>query len=147
MPSEKETLVTKARDIMNGGVECIGMSATLDEAARKMRDLDVGSLPICGDDDRLKGIITDRDIVVKCLAQGRDPQTMKASEMALGTPVFVDADADEAEVLELMETHQIRRLPVIQDRELVGMISEVDLARRLSDEKLAHFVEKVYAAR
>ena len=62
-----------ARDIMTGGAECVGENETLVDAARKMRDLDVGSLPICGDDQRLKGMITDRDIVVRCLADGGDP--------------------------------------------------------------------------
>ena len=63
-----------ARDIMTGGVECVGENETLDDAARKMRDLDVGSLPICGEDNRLKGMLTDRDIVVRCLAEGGDPR-------------------------------------------------------------------------
>lgn len=61
-----------ARDIMTGGAECIGVNETLEQAARKMKDLDVGSLPICGDDNRLKGMLTDRDIVVRCLADGGD---------------------------------------------------------------------------
>ncbi len=63
-----------ARDFMSGGVECVGENETLADAARKMRDLDVGSLPICGEDNRLKGIVTDRDIVVRCLAEGGDPR-------------------------------------------------------------------------
>src|SRR4051794_9588131 len=64
----KEAAMTSARDIMHSGAQCVGERETLDEAARKMRSLDVGALPICGEDDRLHGIITDRDIVVKCLA-------------------------------------------------------------------------------
>jgi CBS domain-containing protein len=138
--------MSKARDIMHPGVECIDESETLDVAARKMRDLNVGSLPICGTDDRLHGIITDRDIVVKCLAEGRDPKTTRASDLAAGTPVWVDGDADEDEVLRCMEESHIRRLPVIENHRLVGMISEADVARRLPDDKIAHFVETVYAA-
>ena len=64
--------MTTARDIMTGGAECIGENENLEDAARKMRDLDVGSLPICGEDNRLKGMLTDRDIVTKCVADGRD---------------------------------------------------------------------------
>ncbi|MCW2934689.1 MAG: hypothetical protein JWM19_5651, partial [Actinomycetia bacterium] len=66
----REVMMTTARDIMHAGAECIGEHATLAEAARRMRDLDVGALPVCGDDDRLRGIITDRDIVLKCVATG-----------------------------------------------------------------------------
>lgn len=65
---------------MTGGAECVGENETLEQAARKMKDLDVGSLPICGEDNRLKGMLTDRDIVVKCLADGRDPRTATAGE-------------------------------------------------------------------
>src|SRR3982750_1739885 len=67
------TTMTTARDIMTQGVECARSEETLADAARKMRDLDVGALPICGDDDRLKGVVTDRDLVVKCVAEGTDP--------------------------------------------------------------------------
>jgi CBS domain-containing protein len=138
--------MSKAGEIMHGGAECIAETETLATAARKMRDLHVGALPICGTDNRLHGIITDRDIVVRCVAEGRDPATMTASELGQGKPVCVDADADEDQVLRLMEEHRIRRLPVIQNRQLVGMISEADLATHLSERKVAEFVEKIYAA-
>lgn len=138
--------MTRAREMMHLGAECIQESETLADAARKMRDLNVGSLPICGDDDRLHGIITDRDIVVRCVAEGRDPKAVSAGELEQGTPVWVNADADEDEVLRLMEEHRIRRLPVIDDHRLVGMISEADVARRLPEDKVAHFVETIYAA-
>ena len=67
--------MTTARDIMTGGVECASVNDSLTDAAKKMRDLDVGALPICGDDNRLQGMITDRDIVVKCIAEGGDPSS------------------------------------------------------------------------
>jgi CBS domain-containing protein len=137
--------MTTARDIMHSGAQCIGEDQTLLEAARMMRDLGVGSLPICGNDDRLRGMITDRDIVVKCLAEGKDAGTLRAGDLAEGTPHWVAADADLKEVLNAMEQHQVKRLPVIEDRRLVGMISEADLARNIPDEQLAHFVEGVYA--
>ncbi|CAM02762.1 CBS domain-containing protein [Saccharopolyspora erythraea NRRL 2338] len=137
--------MTTARDIMHAGAKCVNEGESLQRAAQMMRDLNVGSLPICGNDDRLHGMITDRDIVVKCCAEGKDLSQVKAGELAQGTPHWVDADADLKQVLNLMEQHQIRRLPVIADHRLVGMISEADLARNLSDEQLAHFVENVYA--
>ncbi|MEU9119975.1 CBS domain-containing protein [Streptomyces sp. NPDC048506] len=137
--------MTTARDIMHSGAICVQESETLVDAARRMRDLDVGALPICGPDDRLHGMITDRDIVLKCLAKGKDPQTMTAGELAQGKPVTITADAGAEQVLNAMEEHRIRRLPVIDDHRLVGMISEADLARHLPEEKVGHFVESVCA--
>ncbi|MGH3389061.1 MAG: CBS domain-containing protein [Actinomadura sp.] len=135
--------MTTARDIMHSGARCIGEHETLDSAARQMRDLGVGALPICGDDDRLHGIITDRDIVLKCVAEGCDPSTVTASSLAQGKPFTVDADTDVDQVLDVMMSHRIRRLPVIENKRLVGMISEADLARNLPEEKVGHFVEAI----
>jgi CBS domain-containing protein len=137
--------MTSARDIMHMGAQCVGEHQTLADAARMMRDLNVGSLPICGDDDRLHGIVTDRDIVVKCIAADRDPRQTRVAEFAQGKPVTVDADADVEEVLRRMTEHGIRRIPVISEHRIVGMISEADLARNLDEHRLAEFVERVYA--
>lgn len=137
--------MTTARDIMHAGATCIQENETLEAAARTMKELDVGVLPICGPDDRLHGIITDRDIVVKCLAKGKDPRTMPAGQLEQGKPITIDAEADTGQVLRTMEEHKIRRLPVIDNHRLVGMISEADLARRLPDEQVGHFVEAVCA--
>src|SRR5262245_46789034 len=121
---------TQARDIMHRGAECIGEGDSVAAAAQKMRDLGVGALPICGADDRLHGILTDRDIVVKCLAEGRDPAQVRAGDLAQETLVWVEADAAVGEVLLKMETHRVKRLPVIENHRLVGMITEADLAHR-----------------
>ena len=138
--------MTTARDIMHTGAECVGEHETLQFAARRMRELDVGALPICGDDDRLHGIITDRDIVIKCIAVDGDPRTMAAGDLAQGKPFTVDATADVSRVLQVMEEHQIRRLPVIDGHRLAGMISEADLARHLPENALAGFVEAICAS-
>ncbi|MCF2531772.1 CBS domain-containing protein [Yinghuangia soli] len=138
----------KARDVMHAGAQCVPENSSLMDAAKMMRDLDVGCVPICGTDDKLKGVVTDRDIVMHCCAEGRDPAQVKAGELA-GTLYWCDADADLNDVLDLMEIHQIRRIPVIDMTEghrLVGMISEADLARNVTDRQMAEFVEKVYAA-
>ncbi|MEU6510275.1 MULTISPECIES: CBS domain-containing protein [unclassified Streptomyces] len=135
--------MTTARDIMHVGATCIQEDETLAEAARRMQELDVGALPICGPDDRLHGIITDRDIVVKCIAKGKDPRTMTAGHLEQGKPITVDADADTDQVLRTMEEHRIRRLPVTESHRLVGMISEADLARRLPEDQVGRFVEAV----
>jgi CBS domain-containing protein len=129
---------------MNPGAQCIPAHETLDRAAQLMRELNVGALPICGADDRLQGIITDRDIVLKCVAEGRDPSKVSAGDLAMGL-VWVKADATADEVLAKMEQHQIRRLPVIEDHRIVGMISEADLARSLNDTRLATFVHSIYS--
>jgi CBS domain-containing protein len=138
--------MTTARDIMHAGAECIGESQTLQHAARQMRDRDVGALPICGNDGRLLGIVTDRDIVVKCLANGVDPGTVTAGQLAQTEPVAIDPAADVDEVLQLMTENQIRRLPVIDNRRVVGMISEADLARNLPEQAVGQFVEAICAS-
>jgi CBS domain-containing protein len=123
--------MTKARDLMTVGAECVGEKQTLVEAAQKMRDLDVGSLPICGEDSQLKGILTDRDIVVRCLADGGDPSTALAGEFAQGRLVTIGADDSIEEALRTMTEHQIRRLPVIDGHDLVGMLAQADIARAM----------------
>ncbi|KZE95353.1 MULTISPECIES: CBS domain-containing protein [unclassified Agromyces] len=124
--------MTVARDLMTPDPTCVKEDETLVDAARKMRDLDVGALPICGNDDRLKGMLTDRDIVVKCIADGGDPSSVTAGSLAEGKPVTVGADDDIREALEMMQQHQVRRLPVIDGHDLVGIISQADIARSLS---------------
>lgn len=137
--------MTKARSVMHFGVQCIGENENLLTAAQMMRDLGVGSMPVCGNDDKLKGIITDRDIVIKAIAAGRNPSDMRAGDLAQGEVVWIDADADVDEALNMMERHQIRRLPVIDNHRLVGMISEADLAQHLPEDKLAELVTRIYA--
>ncbi|TDD25489.1 CBS domain-containing protein [Nonomuraea diastatica] len=132
------------QDVMHQGAECVGEHDSLRTAARMMRDLSVGALPICGDDDRLKGIITDRDIVIKCCAEGKDLDSATAGELAHGL-VWVEAHNSVEEALQKMEQHQIKRLPVIRERRIIGMITEADLAKELPDSKLAEFVHRVYA--
>ncbi|GAA3396295.1 CBS domain-containing protein [Streptomyces roseoviridis] len=137
--------MTTAKDIMHPGAEWIPAHETLDRAAQRMRELNVGALPIADENERLCGILTDRDIVVGCVAMGHDPARVTCGDMAKGTPRWIDAGADVDEVLEEMQGHQIRRLPVIENKRLVGMISEADLARQLSDDQLKAFCESVYA--
>ncbi|WJV49457.1 CBS domain-containing protein [Streptomyces flavofungini] len=137
--------MTTAGDIMHRGARWIPAHETLDRAAQLMRQLDVGALPISDQNERLCGILTDRDIVVGCVAMGHDPAKVTAGDMARGTPRWVASDADVEEVLHEMQGHQIRRLPVIENKRLVGMISEADLAKHLTDEQLSGWVESVYA--
>ena len=132
-----------ARDLMTPGAECVGENETLVDAARKMRDLDVGALPICGEDERLKGVLTDRDIVVRCLADGGDPQQTRAGDLAQGKPVTIGADDSAEEALRTMSEHQVRRLPVIDGHRLVGMLTQADVARALPSSAVGEVVEDI----
>ncbi len=134
-----------AREIMSGGVDCIGENETVAEAARKMAQLGVGALPICGEDDRLKGMLTDRDIVVKVLAQGKDPAGTKAGELGQGDGKTVTIGADDPieEALRTMIDNKVRRLPVIDGHKLVGMVSQADVARNLPEDKVGDLVEAI----
>jgi CBS domain-containing protein len=135
--------MTVARDLMTPDPTCVKEGQTLVEAARMLRDLDIGSMPICGDDNRLKGMLTDRDIVVKCIASGRDPNTVTAGELAEGKPVTIGADDDIRDALRMMQEHQVRRLPVIDGHDLVGIIAQADVARELSPDQTAETVEQI----
>ncbi|PPG42163.1 CBS domain-containing protein [Pseudoclavibacter sp. RFBA6] len=135
--------MTLARELMTRTPKCVGENDTLAEAARLLRDLDVGSLPICGEDQRLKGMLTDRDIVVKCIAEGGDPSATRAGDLAEGKPVTIGADDDAREALQVMQEHQVRRLPVIDGHDLVGIISQADVARALSAEETGETVEEI----
>jgi len=137
--------MTTARDIMHAEAQCIGEGQTLQHAARQMRDLNIGALPICGDDGRLLGIVTDRDIVVKCIASGLDPGTVTVGQLEKTAPIAIGPEADVEEVLHLMAENQIRRLPVTSGQRVVGMISEADLARSLPDRAVGQFVEAICA--
>lgn len=136
--------MTTARDIMHTGATCVGERETLTAAAQHMRELGVGALPICGDDDRLHGMMTDRDIVIKCIAAGDDPNTTAAGELAQGSTYHVDADATIEDMLNVME-HQVRRLPVIDNHRLVGIVSEADITRHLPEHAIAQFVKAICA--
>lgn len=138
--------MTTARDIMTAHAECAKTTDTLVDAAKRMRDLGVGSLPICGEDDRLKGMITDRDIVVRCIAEGRDPASTRVEELAEGKPFTIGADDSVEEALRTMKEHDVRRLPVIDGHDLVGIVSQADVARHLPEDKVGELVEAISGA-
>lgn len=137
-------MANTARDIMTGGVECVGEDETILDAARKMEQLGVGSLPICGNDERLKGMLTDRDIVVKVVARGLDPAVTTAAELAEGRPVTIGADDDLEVVARTMAQNEVKRLMVIDGHKLVGVISEADLAEHGTPDQVVAVVRGVY---
>ena len=137
-----------ARDIMSPDCTCVGENDSVLDAARKLKELDVGAMPICGEDNRLKGMLTDRDIVVKVLAEGKDPSSTKAGELGQGDGKTVTIGADDSidEALRTMIDHKVRRLPVIDGHDLVGIISQADIARNLDEEKTGDLVEAISSA-
>ena len=137
-----------ARDVMTKGAECAQEDQTVAEVAKRLAQLDVGALPVCGSDGRLKGMVTDRDIVVKVLAQDRDPASVKAGELGKGDGETVTIGADDSidEALRTMKEHAVRRLPVIDGHELVGIVSQADLAKEIDEEQVGELVEAISAA-
>ena len=129
-------MATKVSEVMTRAVDVINPEATLDEAAERMKTLDVGPLPVC-DGDRLLGMITDRDITVRATAESRDPTTTRVSEIMTPEVVFTYEDEDVKEAAKLMQDHQLRRLVVLnRDKKLVGIVSLGDLAVETKDDKL-----------
>lgn len=135
----------QVKDLMTANVECISPNTTLREAAQKMKDLDVGALPICGDDNRLAGMITDRDITIRGVAEGLDPSVAEANDLMTPNIVYCYEDQDASDAAHMMEQNQIRRLVVLtRNKRLAGILSLGDLAVELGDDQLAgHTLEAV----
>jgi CBS domain-containing protein len=125
------------KDVMTRNVEVIGPEATLADAASRMDALDIGPLPVC-ENDRLVGMITDRDITVRATAMGEDPKTTRVRDAMTRDVLCCHEDDDVREATRLMERNQVRRLPVLnrEDR-LVGIVSLADLAVWTGDEQLS----------
>ena len=125
------------REIMTRNPEVVSSDASLRDAATKMKNLDVGLMPVCNG-ARLEGMLTDRDITVRATADGRDPQKTKVSEVMSTDVAYCFEDQDVAEAASLMEARQIRRLPILnKDKRLVGVVSLGDIAVHAADRDLA----------
>jgi CBS domain-containing protein len=138
--------MVSAREIMHNDVAVVGADESLVAAAQKMRDLHIGALPVMDENDELQGIITDRDIVVRCVAEGHDPLATIAQELVHTEPIWVYADSDIADVLDTMEQNMVRRVPVVEDDRLVGIISEANVATNLEPAQVDDFATTVYSA-
>ena len=124
---------TKVREVMTDNPRCVTPETPVSEAARLMKSEDVGSLPIL-DGERLTGIVTDRDIVLQAVAEEKDPRGMPVREVASRDLVTVGQDEDLSEALKRMASHQIRRIPVVdEDDRLVGIVTQADVAREAKD--------------
>ncbi len=129
------------RDAMTGNPRSIGASTSVVEAARLMREQDIGSLPIT-DDEKLVGMITDRDITTRVVAEAADPTSMSVEDVYSRDLISVEPDEDLDEALQLMARHQVRRLPVVENGRLVGIVAQADIALKDND-KTAQLVEAI----
>ncbi len=126
----------KVREIMSTKVRAVSPATHLDEVARIMRDEDVGIVPVV-DDGNLQGVVTDRDIVVRCVAEGDNPSTAEAGDLMSVNPRTVKADSEVDDAARILSEEQIRRLPIVENGKLVGMLSLGDVAVKHSDQRLA----------
>ena len=139
--------MTTARDIMTPGAESLSADVTIAEAAELLARTDLGAMPICNVDGHLEGMVTDRDIVVKVIAAGLDPLSTKVGDIAdQGEVVTIGADDSVDEAIETMKRHKVRRLPVIDGTNLIGVVSQADLATSLPAEEVGKLVEVISAA-
>ena len=125
----------KVREIMTIEVKAAEPDTSIEELAGMMRDEDVGAIPVLKD-GTLLGIVTDRDIVVRCIAEGNEPSEMTAENIISENLETIDPDADVQEAARLMGERQIRRLPVVEEGRLLGMISLGDIAVKHEDERV-----------
>lgn len=120
----------KIREVMSGPVVRIHPEESVSVAARTLARYNIGILPVCGMDGRLQGLVTDRDLVTRCVAAGRDPCQTPVGEVMTGTVISVRPDTDVGAAAHLMGREQVRRLPVTENGRLCGMVSLGDLAVR-----------------
>jgi CBS domain-containing protein len=139
--------VTTAREIMTPDATYCPDDTTAAAAARLMADDGIGAVPVCNSDGRLAGVVTDRDLAVKVVAEGRDPESVRLSELLdSGEVVTIGADDSVEEAIRTMKDHAVRRLPVIDGTDLVGMVSQADIARAMPDAKIGDLVDAISSA-
>src|SRR5687767_7522508 len=135
-------MAKSVRDAMTENPRSIGSSAPVVEAARLMREGHIGSLPIT-DDDQLVGMITDRDIATRVVAEAADPRTTSVGDVYSRDLISIEPDRDLGEALQLMARHQVRRLPVVENGRLVGIVAQADIALREKQKKTGELVEAI----
>ena len=128
---------------MTSPVDSLFESNSLVDAASALARADVGSMPVVGDDGELKGVLTDRDIVVRGIADGRDPNECTVGDIMTSDVVTVSPDANTDQVLECLSSNQVRRVPVVENGKLVGVISQADVARELTAADTGDVVEAI----
>ena len=134
--------MTQIRDVMTQNPSSCAPSTAVVEAAKVMAREDVGAVPVV-EGDRLVGVVTDRDVVVRVLAEERDPQATTVGEIVSSDVVSVAPDAGLDEALRLLARHQVRRLPVVEGDRLVGIVAQADVARHGDDSQTGQVVEQI----
>jgi len=134
-------MAKSVRDAMTEDPRSVATSASVVEAARIMREAHIGSLPVT-DGEQLVGMITDRDITTRVVAEAVDPQTTSVGDVYSRDVIRVEADEDDEEAVELMARHQVRRLPVVEDGRLIGIVAQADIALK-EHEKTGELVEAI----
>jgi CBS domain-containing protein len=138
--------MTTAREIMTPGATFLDPDHSVADAATQMASDDIGALPVC-EDGRLVGMLTDRDLVLRIISEGRDPASTKVGDVVERTEVVtIGADDTVEEAIRTMKDHAVRRLPVIDGTELVGIVSQADIARALPDAKVGDLVGAISEA-
>ena len=133
----------KVREVMTDNPRCVTPETLVSEAAELMASEDVGSLPIL-EGDKVTGVVTDRDIVIRAVAKKKDPQGMPVREVASRNLVTVRPDEDLSEALKLMASNQVRRLPVVdEDDRLVGVVAQADIAREVKEKDVGQMLEDI----
>ena len=137
-------MAKSVRDAMTENPRAIGASASVVEAARLMRDEHIGSLPIT-DDEELVGMITDRDITTRVVAEAADPKMTSVGDVVSRDLISVEPDEDLEEAVQLMASHQVRRLPVVENGRLVGIVAQADVALTLreNEQRTGELVEAI----
>jgi CBS domain-containing protein len=130
------------RDVMTENPRSIAVSASVVEAARLMREQDVGSLPTT-DDETLVGVITDRDITTRVVAEGADPNVTSVGDVHSRDLISVEPGQDIGEALQLMARHQVRRLPVVESGTLIGIVAQADIALAENEKETGALVEAI----
>lgn len=136
-------MVTTAREIMTKGSEYLKDDATVLDAAKKFAERSIGAIPVCDSSGHLRGLISDRDVVVEVIAAGKDPKSTRVMDLVHGEAVTIGADDSIEEAIRTMEHHKVRRLPVIDGTQLVGMVSQADIARACPPDKVGELVAAI----
>ena len=135
--------MTTAREVMTEGSEFLKDDATVADAARRLAEESIGAVPVCDAHGKLRGVVTDRDVVIEVVAAGKDPAGTKVIDLVHGEAVTIGADDSVEEAIQTMKDHQVRRLPVIDGDKLVGMISQADLARACPPQQVGELVAAI----
>ncbi len=136
--------MTTARDIMSSNPRIVKIEDSVRDVAKILDSENIGGVIVCNTEDRLQGMVTDRDLAIEVIAAGRDPESTTAGDLVGGREVVtIGADDSIDEALETMKRHAVRRLPVIDGDQIVGLVSQADLARNIGDDRVGELIEAI----